>query len=131
MTTALEVITEDVWSAQGDFARVCVDKSIRFEAEAGFAIQTLQSNEYALSIAMKNRQSVINAVTNIAGMAVHVKYPGAQPELAYVRMVLSELPVGIRAFFVIGLFGAISPRSTATTSSAERRSQMISTRVYL
>ena len=50
---------------------------------------------------------VFDAVTSMAGMAVHVKYPGVQPELAYVQMVLSELPVGIRAFFVIGLFGAI------------------------
>lgn len=70
MSNALEVITEDVWSVQGDFARVCVDKSIRFEAEAGFAIQTLQANDYALSIAMKNRQSVINAVTNIAAIGI-------------------------------------------------------------
>ena len=50
---------------------------------------------------------VFDAVTNMAGMVVHVKYPGAQPELAYVQMVLSHLPVGIRALFIIGLFGAI------------------------
>ena len=48
-----------------------------------------------------------DAVTNIAGMIVKVKYPNAQPELAYVQMVLSNLPIGIRALFVIGLFGAI------------------------
>lgn len=50
---------------------------------------------------------LFDAVTNMAGMAVHVKYPGAQPELSYVQMVLSHLPVGFRAFFIIGLFGAI------------------------
>lgn len=50
---------------------------------------------------------LFDAVTNMAGMAVHVKYPGAQPELSYVQMVLSNLPVGVRAFFIIGLFGAI------------------------
>lgn len=50
---------------------------------------------------------IFDAVTNIAGMAVHVRYPDAQPELAYVQMVLSNLPTGIRAFFIIGLFGAI------------------------
>ncbi|MEG2185431.1 MAG: sodium:solute symporter family protein, partial [Cloacibacillus sp.] len=50
---------------------------------------------------------IFDAVTNIAGMAVRVQYPGAQPELSYVKMVLSHLPVGIRAFFIIGLFGAI------------------------
>ncbi len=50
---------------------------------------------------------IFDGVTNIAGMAVHVAYPDAQPELAYVQMVLSHLPEGFRAFFVIGLFGAI------------------------
>lgn len=70
MSHALETITEDIWSVQTDFGRVCVDKSIRFEAEAGFAVQTLQANEYALSIAMKNRQSVINAVQNIAAIGI-------------------------------------------------------------
>jgi len=48
-----------------------------------------------------------DAVTNIAGMIVKVKFPTGQPELEYVKMVLSNLPVGIRALFVIGLFGAI------------------------
>ena len=48
-----------------------------------------------------------DAVTNIAGIIVRVKYPGAQPELAYVQMVLSNLPTGVRALFIIGLFGAI------------------------
>ena len=40
-------------------------------------------------------------------MIVKVKFPNGQPELEYVKMVLSNLPVGIRALFVIGLFGAI------------------------
>ena len=50
---------------------------------------------------------IFDAVTNIAGMIVHVKYPTEQPEFAYIKMVLSNLPVGIRALFIIGLFGAI------------------------
>ena len=50
---------------------------------------------------------IFDAVTIIAGMAVRVKFPGMQPEGAYVHMVLSELPVGMRSLFVIGLFGAI------------------------
>jgi SSS family solute:Na+ symporter len=48
-----------------------------------------------------------DAVTNIAGIIVRVSYPDAQPELAYIQMVLSHLPVGVRALFIIGLFGAI------------------------
>lgn len=50
---------------------------------------------------------IFDAVTNMAGMVVHVEYPDVQPELAYIQMVLSHLPVGVRALFVIGLFGAI------------------------
>ncbi|MDR1378823.1 MAG: sodium:solute symporter family protein [Synergistaceae bacterium] len=46
-------------------------------------------------------------VTMVAGIIVHVARPDAQPELAYIQMILEYLPVGIRALFIIGLFGAI------------------------
>ena len=60
----------DIHSARDDFARVNTDKSLNFEAEAGFAIQALIGNEYALGIAQRNRQSVINAVVNIAAIGI-------------------------------------------------------------
>lgn len=50
---------------------------------------------------------IFDAVTNMAGMIVKVKYPNVQPELAYIKMVLANLPTGFRAFFILGLFGAI------------------------
>ncbi|MBB5508103.1 recombinase RecT [Paraburkholderia atlantica] len=47
-----------------------VDRSINFEREAGFAIQILANNDYALGIAMSNKQSVIDAVTNISAIGI-------------------------------------------------------------
>lgn len=70
MSNALAIITGEIANARDDFARVSVDQNINFERESGFAIQVLQNNEYALSCAMKNKQSVINAVTNIAAIGI-------------------------------------------------------------
>jgi recombination protein RecT len=70
MTTALDTIRGDVYSVAEQFDAIRTDKSLSFEAEAGFAMQTLTANEYALGVAMKNRQSVINAVTNVAAIGI-------------------------------------------------------------
>jgi SSS family solute:Na+ symporter len=48
-----------------------------------------------------------DAVTEFSGIIVRVKYPDLQPELAYIRMVLENLPTGLKSLFIIGLFGAI------------------------
>jgi recombination protein RecT len=70
MTTALEIVRGDVYEvARSYFMELCDDPKV-FEREAGFAIQVLSSNEYALRIATENRQSVINAVTNIAAIGI-------------------------------------------------------------
>lgn len=66
----IQVIERAIWDVQPAFNEVLVDRSINFEREAGFAIQALQGNDYALGIAMKNRQSVIDAVTNIAAIGI-------------------------------------------------------------
>lgn len=68
--SALAIITNDIYSARDNFASVLTDRSLNFEREAGFAIQSLTANDYALGIAQKNRQSVINAVTNIAAIGI-------------------------------------------------------------
>ena len=62
MSNELSVIRSDIDSVAEKFDQLRVDKHLSFAAEAGFAMQTLMSNEYALSVAMQNRQSVINAV---------------------------------------------------------------------
>lgn len=70
MTTALEVISGDIWSVAKTFDAIRTDKSLSFDAEAGFAIQSLMGNDYAMQIAHQNRQSVIDAVTNIAAIGI-------------------------------------------------------------
>lgn len=66
----IQTITDYVYSAENAFSSVLVDKSINFEREAGFAVQVLTANDYALGMAVKNKQSVINAVTNIAAIGI-------------------------------------------------------------
>jgi len=70
MSNALAIVTGAIQEARDDFSRVLVDRSISFERESGFAIQQLQKNDYTLGVAMKNKQSVINAVTNIAAIGI-------------------------------------------------------------
>lgn len=70
MSNALAIVTGAIQEARDDFSRVLVDRSISFERESGFAIQQLQKNEFTLKIAMQNRASVINAVTNIAAIGI-------------------------------------------------------------
>lgn len=68
--SALALITGDIYGAKDTFEAVLSDRSISFEREAEFAIQVLQQNDYALGLATKNRQSVINAVTNVAAIGI-------------------------------------------------------------
>lgn len=67
---ALEVVINDINGTRDRFNTVLADKRIDFDREAGFAVQILQGNEYALTIAQKNRQSVVDAVTNIAAIGI-------------------------------------------------------------
>jgi len=67
---ALTVISDDIYQTREHFESVLCDRSISFEREAGFAIQLLSASEYSLKTAMSNRQSVINAVTNIAAIGI-------------------------------------------------------------
>lgn len=70
MSTALQTVCQDIYGARESFASVLTDKSLNFEREAEFAIQTLQNNEFSTKIAANNRQSVVNAVTNIAAIGI-------------------------------------------------------------
>ena len=66
----IQVITDDIYGTRDSFAAMVSDKDINFEREAGFAIQALSAKEYTVGVAMKNRQSVIDAVTNIAAIGI-------------------------------------------------------------
>ncbi len=66
----IQVITNDIYGTREMFASVVSDKDINFEREAGFAIQALSKTDYSLQIAINARQSVIDAVTNIAAIGI-------------------------------------------------------------
>lgn len=70
MSNAIDTISDYVYGAENAFASVLVDRSINFEREAGFAIQLLTASDYTMGVAVKDRQSVINAVTNIAAIGI-------------------------------------------------------------
>lgn len=67
---ALTVISNDIYAVRPSFDAVLSDPGISFEREAGFAIQQLSRNDYSMKIAMENRQSVVDAVVNIAAIGI-------------------------------------------------------------
>jgi recombination protein RecT len=70
MPSDLVIVEEHILATRDAFEAVAIDPSINFQREAGFAVQLLQGNEYALKIAKANPQAVINAVTNIAAIGI-------------------------------------------------------------
>lgn len=70
MNNALQVVVNDIYSVQEQFNRVLVDKGISFEREAGFAVQVIQNNDYAMGIARSNPQSLRDSVTNVAAIGI-------------------------------------------------------------
>src|SRR6516164_979886 len=70
MSNALSIITDDIYALKDNFQAALSNRSLSFEREAGFAIQAISKNDYTLGIASKNRQSVVNAVTNIAAIGI-------------------------------------------------------------
>lgn len=70
MSNAITIISGAIEQARTSFANVLTDRSINFDREAGFAVQILGANDFAMGIATKNRQSVIDAVTNIAAIGI-------------------------------------------------------------
>lgn len=70
MSNAIATISQDIYGTRDSFASVLTDRTLNFEREAEFAIQTISGSDYATSIALKNRQSVANAVTNIAAIGI-------------------------------------------------------------
>lgn len=66
----LAIITRDIYGQRDEFAKVSIDPGINFEREAEFAMQIIEGNAYMLKTALANRQSVINAVRNIAAIGI-------------------------------------------------------------
>lgn len=70
MNNAVATITNEVYAMRGSFNTVMVDRSVNFEREAGFAIQSITSGDYIMKVALGNPQSVRDAVTNIAAIGI-------------------------------------------------------------
>lgn len=66
----IAVITDEIYALRDTFQSRLTNNCMSFEVEAGFAVQQLEGNDYLLSVAMNNRQSVINAVTNVAAIGI-------------------------------------------------------------
>lgn len=66
----IAVIKDEIYALRDTFQSRLTNNNLNFEVEAGFAVQQLENNEYLLSVAMSNRQSVINAVTNVAAIGI-------------------------------------------------------------
>jgi recombination protein RecT len=65
----LSVISDVVYGVRDRFNAIAGNSEL-FEREAGFAVQILQGSDYAMRIATDNKQSVVNAVVNIAAMGI-------------------------------------------------------------
>jgi recombination protein RecT len=67
-----EIVTIDqsIYGTRDSFVSVLTDRSINFDREAEFALQSLYGNKFAMEVAMKNRSSVIAAVVNIAAIGI-------------------------------------------------------------
>lgn len=70
MSNALALITGEINSARDEFMSLLADKSISFEREAGFALQVLGANSYAMGVASNNRPSLLAAVKNLAAIGI-------------------------------------------------------------
>ena len=68
--SAIQTISNYVHGAADSFQSVLADRSLNFEREAGFAIQILTANDYVSKLAVGDRQSVVNAVTNVAAIGI-------------------------------------------------------------
>lgn len=70
MSNEVMTIESIIGSVAPVFERIRVDKTIEFAREQEFALQSIYSNDYARQIALKNPQSVRDAVTNIAAIGI-------------------------------------------------------------
>lgn len=70
MSNQVATIANEIYAARDSFASVLTDRTLNFEREAEFAIQTITGNDFAMKIAMSNKASVFNAVTNIAAIGI-------------------------------------------------------------
>lgn len=66
----IQRIENEVYALAPRFDEVLSDKAMNFEAEAGFAMQIMQANEFLSKIAMSNLPSLHAAIINVASIGV-------------------------------------------------------------
>jgi len=62
-------LAEFINGAQEDFTKL-MPSTMNFEAEKNFAIQVLINNEYLMKVAQNNKQSLLQAVNNVAAIGL-------------------------------------------------------------
>lgn len=69
-STDLALVESTILDTREAFEARLTDRSLNFDSEAGFALQLLSKSDYALGVALKQQQSVVNAVTNVAAIGL-------------------------------------------------------------
>lgn len=70
MSNQITTVDQLVYSVQTAFEAVQIDKGISFAREAEFAIQIITGNDYAKNVAMNNKQSLVDAITNVSAIGI-------------------------------------------------------------
>lgn len=94
MSNALTLIAGEIEAAKADFDALLADHSIKFEQEAGFAIQILKANDFALKVATNNRDSVVAAVKNLAAIGISLN-PAKKQAYLVPRNIGKDKPAAI------------------------------------
>jgi recombination protein RecT len=66
----IQLIESTIFGLENQFNNVLSKKEMNFKREAEFAIQAISKSKYAIGIAINNKQSVIDAVINIASIGL-------------------------------------------------------------
>lgn len=67
---SMELVTQDIFALEESFNNARADANMKFATEANFALQVLSQSDYLLKIASDNRQSLADAVMNVASIGI-------------------------------------------------------------
>lgn len=67
---SMDIVTQDIYALEEAFNSARIDQAMKFASEANFALQVLGQSEYLLKIASGNRQSLADAVMNVASIGI-------------------------------------------------------------
>jgi recombination protein RecT len=100
--TQLATVDKIVYDVRDQFASMVADPSIKFEAEAEFAIQQITKNDYSIKLARGNPAAVQDAVRSVAAIGVTLNPAMAHAYLAP-RDNKIQLIIGYRGFIHMAL----------------------------